>query len=457
MVGIVGIGSGLNASDMISQIMMAERVTYSRMQQQEQSYQSKISAYGELKNSISNFQKSMEDLSSMDKFSVYKTTVNEEDDVEVSTNAQASPGSYTLEVSQLATSHKVSSNTSFADSTASTGATGTIDITVGDESFEVEINSPNDSLVDIRNAINNANDNIGVKASIMNVDDGEGNTVSRLVLTSTETGAENQISVSDVSGNVASTLDITNTMQEAKDAVFTLDGFAITRPSNNVTDAIDGLTLELKEANNKPVIINVTRDTDAVIDNVQKFVDSYNEVFKTIDKLSYYDLNTKDANRKNNGDLWDETGLTQLSISFRRTLSEPASGAGRIQFLSEVGITARTNKDDPALKLNKDTLEDAIKNDFDEVARLFADDPTGVAVRFNALAEETLGDDGLITLRTDSLNSSVRDLGDRMEREEDRLQEVEARYYDEFMRLDSAMTKFNSLQNYLVQTLATLN
>ncbi len=453
MVSFAGIGSGLDVNSMVSKLMQVEKQTMNSLQRKDNTFQAKISSYGELKNALSNFQTAMEDLSTMDKFALYKTNVSEKDDIDITTNSQASPGMYTFNVSQLATSHKVASTTSFADSTASTSLAGTVEITVGSESFEITIDSNGDSLVDIRNTINSASDNVGVKATIMNVDDGFGDTVSRLVLTATDTGSDNTVTLNDISGDVGSGLDITDEMQAAKDAVFTLDGFSITRASNTVTDAIDGITVELKEANNQAIYVNVDNDVDEVVDTVQEFIDSYNKLSDLIDKVSYYDTATQDTRSKNNGKLWDESGVGTISRQLRQEISNPATGAGTFELLTQVGITARSKSSDDALSIDKDKLKAALQDDFDSVAKLFAKEDDGFAVRLNELAQDMLDDEGFIEVRTGSLNESMKQLGTKIDREQSRLDDKEASYFKEFAKLDVIMSKFDQLNQYLISTL----
>lgn len=453
MVSFAGIGSGLDVNSMVSQLMLIEQKNLTNMQKKEATYQSKISAYGEIKNALSNFQTAMKDLSSMDKFSVYKTTISTENDIDVTSDSHASAGSYTMNVSQLATPQKIASNTGFSDSAAATNLSGTMQLTVNQKSFNIDIEEPNNSLIDIRNAINNAPDNVGIKASIMNVDDGSGNTVSKLVLTSTTTGSANTISLNDISGNIAQSLDISKEMQAAKDAVFTLDGFSITRPTNTITDAIDGLTIHLKQASQQNIDVNLDLDADSVVDSVDKFVKTYNDLFKLMDQMSYYDLNSSNKNDKKNGKLWDENNLSQLSMQLRQEVSQSSNNTGPYQSLSQIGIKARTTNAGDALTLDKDALKKAIETDSDSVAKLFSDSNSGYAVRLNKLSTELLGDDGLIEVRKKSLTSGIKQLETQIDHEERRLDDVQQQYTTEFSKLDTIMQKFSSLSNYLVNAL----
>ena len=100
-----------------------------------------------------------------------------------STSGAVAAGSFDIEVRQLAQAHKLLS-TGYTNADTTIGE-GTLTINLGSDSFNVVIDSSNNTVAGIRNAINQAADNTGVSATVINVDDGSGTaTVAKLVLRS---------------------------------------------------------------------------------------------------------------------------------------------------------------------------------------------------------------------------------------------------------------------------------
>ena len=77
----------------------------------------------------------------------------------------------------------------------------------------------------------------------------------------------------------------------ARNATMVIDGITITKPSNTVTDALQGVTINLFKASpGTTTSLSVTKDTTSVQTAVSTFVNAYNELQKTITSLSNYDV-----------------------------------------------------------------------------------------------------------------------------------------------------------------------
>src|SRR5690606_10619710 len=196
-----------------------------------------------------------------------------------------------------------------------TGATFTQD---GDEeSGTVTIDSSNNSLQGIRDAINAAD--LGVTATL--ISDGS-DTPEHLVITSNKTGETSSMKIS-VDGDPAlqallgydpaGTQNLTQT-SIAQNAKLTVNGIAITSDTNDVTDAIQGMTLDLKKVGETTLSASVNRS--AVKDSINAFVKAYNDLNSQIDTLTAYDPETK------KGGLLVGDGTTRtIQESIRRTLT----------------------------------------------------------------------------------------------------------------------------------------
>ena len=266
-----GIGSGIDVNSLVQQLVAAEGQPVSqRLDVREANIQGDISAFGSLRGALSRFQDAVKALQSQDDFLEKSATSSNDELFTATATKDAVAGSYSIEVQQLAKSAKV--RTDSFDSDAAIG-TGNISISLGGESFNVSIDAENNTLEGIRDAINDADDNPGVRASIINVDGG-----SRLVLTSDELGAANQITVTATDNNASDGADLTRlntitTIDAAQDAIVLVDGQQVTRDSNSISDVIEGVTIDLVKAEEDTVsTLTIAQDTDTVRGRVESFV-----------------------------------------------------------------------------------------------------------------------------------------------------------------------------------------
>jgi flagellar hook-associated protein 2 len=205
----LGIGSGLDIEGIISKLMAVEQQPLSQLNTKEASYQSKISALGSLQGAVSSLNSALAALvptagqTASSKFINYKASLSDSSIATATASSSSVPGTYSLEVTQLATTHRISTIArahtlaTIAGTYASADdaiAEGTLDITVGDTSTQITIDSSNATLGGLKTALNNAN--IGVTAEI--VDDGLGG--ARLVITSETAGTAGAMKLSGLSG-----------------------------------------------------------------------------------------------------------------------------------------------------------------------------------------------------------------------------------------------------------------
>jgi flagellar hook-associated protein 2 len=437
-----GLGSGLNIESIISGLMAVEQRPLDVLNQRQSEIETQISAYGKLQSALSSFQSSLSSLKSTSAFQVFSATSSDDTVFTATASSSAVAATYTIDFSssnpahQLAQAHKMVS-TNFADSTSSTGASGTMQVDVGSSSFTIDVNGSNDSLEGIRDAINNAsgNDNL-VTASVIQVS----STESRLVLTSNNTGLDNAISLTDNSGNVASTLTMT-TKDAAQNAVFSIDDFQIERSSNVITDAIQGVTINLKQKSSSSQTLTVSHDTESVKNSVQSFVDAYNTLNGVISDLR-------------SGDLQGDNSLLSLESQLRSVFNTTPTGlTTSLQYLSELGIKTTSNGD---LSVDTTTLDTQLASDYQGVAELLANNDQGYIYRLDSAASTLLDNNGLIDTRTTSLNSQVSSIEDQKLNVQYRLDQIEKRLRSQFSALDSLMSNLNATGNYLTQQLSNL-
>lgn len=286
------------------------------------------------------------------------------------------------------------SNPAVAGLTAGTGGAylgGSFEQDATIASGSVVIDSSNNSLEGIRDAINKAN--MGVSASIVN--DGSG-TPYHLVLTSAQSGDKGSMKISlSGSGNdvadpaLASLLGYdpagTQGMRQssaAQNAKLTVNGNEITSASNSVSEAVQGVTISVKSLGATSLTVN--KDSNALRTNVTSFVKAYNDLNTSLKKLTNYDADTKVA-----GALQGDATARSVQSQVRRMLGASVNGlSGDLTTLSQVGITFQK---DGTLQLDDAKFNGAVQSSFDDIAGLFAaiGDSTDSQVSFTSSTAAT--------------------------------------------------------------------
>lgn len=382
--------SGLDVNALVSQLMTVEQQPLAKLDKQEASYQAKLSAFGSIKGAVSSFQSTMRTLSNASSFRTVTATASDTSVMSATALTSALPGSYSVEVSSLAQSQKlVAAGQSGVGTAIGTGATTTLSFdfgtiagtltngkydagatfsTAGGGVKTVTIDSSNNSLQGMRDAINAAG--IGVTASIIN--DGSA-TPYRLVLSSNNMGAVNSMKISATGDATVSALlandptagALGQNLSEsvsALNAVLKVNGIAISKASNSVSDVISGVTLNLAKLTTTPVTLTVAQDTAATAKAVNSFVASYNELSKTLTDLSSYDAATKKG-----ATLQGDATIRNLQAKLRDMLN--TAGTGALTSLSQIGVTFQR---DGSLAVDSSKLNSAMQNNFSDIAGLFA-------------------------------------------------------------------------------------
>lgn len=397
-ISVPGIGSNLDVNSIVSQLIAVDKQPINKLDSKLASYQAKLSGFGTLKSLLSQFQTAMKSLSAPEKFQSIKTTVADSTIASVSGAAGSTPGTYSLEVMQLAQSQKLnapgqlSSSTTIGSGMLPTSITfdfGTITKS-GPNTFDpatgkytnatfkqngpgsktVTIPPDSQSLSGIRDAINKAG--VGVTANIVN--DG-GASPYRLALSVTASGEANSVRIS-VAGEpaIASLLshDPANNNGQglsetvpAQSALVNIDGIKLSRTTNTVSDAIAGATLSLTKVNaGAATSVTVTRDTSAVVASVNTFVKSFNDITKAIKDATAYIPATKETAVLNS-----EANVLAIQNQIRGALTTPlAGGSDALTLLSQVGVSIQK---DGSLAVDSAKLQAATDKNVDAIAGLF--------------------------------------------------------------------------------------
>ncbi len=425
-----GVGSGLDLEGLITGLMAAERAPLTRLQSQKADVQVEISANGQLKGAITRFQVAAQAINDRTTLTGVTASSSDADVFTVTSDYNAVEENHSVVVSLLAQQHKLTS-TAYADADTAIG-TGTLDITVGTDTLNLTLAAGSNTLTQVRDAINQATDNPGVSASIITVDAG-----SKLVLTAKESGLANAVSLTidpGLTGFAMTELDA------ARDASFSVDGFAVTSSSNTISDVVQGATMTLTGAGS--ATLDLKPDSQVLSDALGEFVTSFNSLRGNIKALRA-------------GALGGDSTLLRLEKNVRDEISNSITiGAADPAYLSELGINFEDTGD---LSLDASKLSSALNADVSKVLDMLTDTSVGIGGRIDNYLNFYLEEDGILDVREQTLDDRTARIDGQIESTEYRMDRIEARLRTEFTALDVLLTSLQTTGDFLSQQLTALS
>ncbi len=451
-----GIGSGLDITGLVRQLVDAERApVLGRLQKQEAKADSRISAYGNLTVALDAFKNSLTALKSASGLNARVAASANESLLKASATSAASAGQYSVEVLALAQTNKLAT-TAFASQTTVVGSGElTISNAAGD-SISLTINPGDaDTLVGIRDAINNAADNNVVSASIIQSDDG-----FNLVLTAKQSGLDGALTMTVVtdgsdSGDLTqlsfdpqSGSNPVSVKVAAQNALIEVDGFARSSSTNKITDMIEGVTLNLVKAEPGTTFeLNINADVDGAKKAIKDFADAYNEINKRIEALTRFDATTGFV-----GTLQGDATVNRLAASIRNEMNRMVGSGDDLRSLFELGITSDKSGN---LVINDSKLDSVLSGGLAKVSAFFEGND-GLAGRLTSTLDQFIGSNGLIPSRTESLRNEKTSIAEQRDRLGIRVEALEKRYLAQFTTLDTLIAQMNNTSQFLTRQLAGL-
>ena len=365
-VSLSGLVSGVNINQLISTISAAYQQPITLLQSQGQSYQTTLSAWGQMQGSLSSLQSALAGLQNIGSLNNRSVTLSNSSAASATVQANAPLGTYSLSNIVLAQAQSVYSQ-DFSSASNTAVGTGTLQIQVGSGTVaNVTIDSSNNTLNGIAAAINSAN--AGVNAAV--IYDGAG---YRLTLSGANTGSGSAftVSTSGATGSLSSLSYSSGTSggmtlsQAAQNASFTVNGLNISSATNSVSGAIPGVSLNLLAASGSTTL-TVGTDSTAFVSAVQNFVSAFNSAMGTMNQLTAYGGPSGQS-----GPLIGNAALTSLRTQLLNLIS--GQGIGTVPnspYASLGGVGVNLNKDG-TLVLDTGTLNQALSSNYNAVAGLF--------------------------------------------------------------------------------------
>lgn len=474
--GIPGLGSGMDVKGMVSALVSAEATPKTlQLDRLEKANTAKVSALGQFRSALSTFQTALGKLNDPALFEKRGATSSSTETVSIKADAKAVPGNYNVQVFNLAQTSKVAL-AGFDNSSDAIGS-GTLTINVGDEALDIDLSNAN--LTDIRDAINAAGKDSGLSATIVSDPNGGGG--SRLVLSSTESGTGNDISVAatgDLSelayappsgveaefkpGEVdADNPRAARVISYSRDANLAIDGINLSSASNTVEDAIDGVTLTLNKAQTEEALANaetvnlgVTEDRAAVRKSINDFVDAYNAMLKSVNTLTNVTPIADGNTEPLAAELVGDASVRSFMNAMRNELGSVSSEGG-IRILADLGVSTQK---DGTLAVDNTKMNKALDNNFEQVNAFFTGEQ-GLMARMEARVEPYTKSGGILDNRTKALQNTLTGPGgvdDQRETLAARLTKLESRLLAQFNAMDMLVSQMSSTGNFLTAQLDSL-
>ncbi|AZS79248.1 flagellar hook protein FliD [Achromobacter spanius] len=458
MASITNLGSvsGLPLEKILSDLQDAETKKLSVYTTRAESYQTRIDAYSQLQSALEALKSSAAVLGKAETMGAIKGSVTGGSALTATVAAEgAVAGEYTIEVKNLARAQSLQSS-AVADRTAKNGTTGTFEIELADGTKRTVDLKDDTSLNGIVKAIN-ADDKTGLRATVIN--DGNGN--NYLMLTSRETGTEASVKSITVNGD-QSLKDILTFSTDAngvtsgmtstagQDAEVIINGITVKSGSNNISTAIDGITLNLAEKTetDKPITLKLEADTSVASKAVQDFVTKYKTLQTTIKNLTAFDASAA-TNQPLTGDGTTRSIQSALSGALQGVL-----GDGTLRSLADLGIT--TDATARELKLDTTKLTKALTENPADVTKLLTGE-NGLAKNIDAALKDVLGSTGSLKTRQDGLAKSITALDAQKARAKASSDAEIERMRTQFVALDTFYMQMQSTGSYLTQQFEAMN
>lgn len=438
---VSGLASGLDTAGIVKQLMSVERLSGQGLIKGKTKAEGLLGAFQKLNSLMKTLQEAAAALvpDTIFKTSAWSATTATSSKPElatVTTGTNASAGSLSFTVNQVASAGSVISATPLSGDAVVNSAAGgsafdlTLTTSAGDTTIQVGADA---KLADVAKAINDAG--AGVKASMVQVVPDQ----YRLQVQSTTSGAASNVSLN---GGPFGDFDVLATGQDTEVMLGDpVTGVKITSPTTTLKDVMPGVTITAVKADpTTQVTVDVTQDVDGVSAKVQAFVDAANGVLSNISANSSYDAGTKKAGML----LGDST-----SRQVQNLVSQVFTG------------DMTTNPGLAGVSIDRDGKVTFDKAKF---AAAYAKDPAAVEKAVTASANKmvevskqaTNPTDGLLAVRIRGEESFVKDYTKQIAKFEDRMTLRQTTLERQFAALESMLSKLQAQGNWLAGQLQTL-
>jgi flagellar hook-associated protein 2 len=455
LITALGAGSGVDVKALANSLVEAERAPKQQaIQSKIDKSEAKISGYSAMMAALDIFKQQVDGLDSVTDFAAVDVRNSNPLAVQVSTNSLASPGAHTISISSLAQAQR-SVGDGFDNVTAQVngGNAFTLSLTVAGETTDIAISAANTNASAVVNAVNQAG--AGVSAQLL--DTGVEGAADRykIVLTG-QTGASNSFTVSSDAADTTGLNFTTPAGQAAADASVTVNGVAISRPTNTIDDVIPGMTFDLLGPTTGAVAVQLNRDSSGVKERVQSLVTAYNNMVSDFGILT--GPASDDEEDIYSGSLRGDSTVRSVLSQIRQVFfGESDTGGESITSLRDMGVSVDK---DGVVTLDETVLDEALANNFEEVVSALAGRTTeevdgetvirqGLGAEMASRLRALMGPSGLILSQSSSAENQVSRYEEQLEKLETRMEGILERYTKQFAAMESIVGQLTSMRENL--------
>ncbi len=478
----LGVGSGLDLESLVAQLLQAERgAKTQRLDTREETLEEEISAIGQVKSKLGEFEDIIKDLQQEGNLSGREPTIenpSEDNDVLSATPSNAAlPGVYQIAVTQLAQGSRIETQDADSggfdskDDVVLSSGSSNLTFKIGEDGDEFTINvAAGTTLEELRELINDDENNIGVTANIINTGTEEGG--ARLVFNSETTGKGNDLRIINSDDNAefarlttensdgsASSLTISE-QNQAKNAIASVDGIEVQSDTNKFENTIQSVRFDInelseKDANGDPIASTLTIgfDKEALEEKIREFVDKFNELSDQLEKLTSYG----ESELQDDGALAGDFTVRGLQSGMASLLSaNVADSAIGSMFALGIELTAEGKLEigttDFGLGTGSSRLDNALSDNFDDIDNLFNSE-SGIATKLLEFTEQYTQSSGILSSREDSIKDQQEVVNTDRERFEIRMISYEQTLRDRYLSLDTTVARLQQTGNALFAAL----
>ncbi|HLS23549.1 MAG TPA: flagellar hook-associated protein 2 [Pseudogracilibacillus sp.] len=475
-----GIVSGMDIEAMVEKLMEAERMPLERLRQQQTQLEWKRDAFRDINSKLLELDNMMLDMKLSRTYNPKATVSSNEGAVTATASSSASNGTYDIRVEQLATrAMNIGESIEYTlQSEMSADVAGTYTYYTYDQNGEA---IEHEFTVEEGDTLNQVLRNIE-RASEGNVRAFFDESQNRVVLEATRSGAYNENGAEiTFEGNTffTNTLGLSQGNESGgKNAIFTYNnGLTIESRENSYT--LNGVTFEFHNVTETNVSISVQNDVDTSFEKIMDFVNKYNEVIEAMNQSQteeryrdYLPLTEEQKAEMTDKqiELWEEKAKSGIlrgeaaiqngMFSLRGSLQGKVETGGEYTLLSQIGITTTKNYlDGGKLEVDEEKLKAALRDNPDDVYKLFANntdgESKGIIHRFDESLDRVRGNierqagRSTQTLDNYTLGKEMKRLNERITDYERRMVQVEQRYWSQFTAMEKAIARLSDQANYL--------
>jgi flagellar hook-associated protein 2 len=432
----LGLG-GIDTTSLVSSLVSIQQQPLTQLTTEQQNLQSAQTTISGFSTTLSALKSAATALADPASFSSMKAT-SSDPSVVATASATAPSGQWSVSVSAIAQEQRTLS-TGFTSSTTALGLSGNLGIALGGGASQSIAISPTDTLSDITGKI--ASSGLRVQSSL--VYDGSN---YHVLVTGLDTGKANAITFdeSGLTGSPSLGLSqLASTIQNAQDASVSVGGISVTSATNQISNAIPGVTFAVTQPTTSPVTIQIASDPTTMEQNVQAFVTAYNAAVSSGHTAAGFGTQTA-SNSLLQGDQTIGSSLDQLGS----LIGEAVPGtSGVYTTLGSVGIDLNT---DGTLTLDSAKLSSAIAADPTSVQRLFVTDASNgsqgvMGAIGSAIDAMTVGSSSPIQAELNAFSSHNQDLTNEIGNLQQQSTDYQKQLQNTFAQMNATLAAYKTM------------